>query len=133
MAVIVFDEEKFTAAAKETLQHMMHYVNKARPVTLLAERCAVIVHSGSSETDEVLRASAEQAQEVAGSMPDFQTFVMDDRCGLVWLTNGPAAVFIPKEEVNGAKEIPFGMAFEYRFAGLEACERNEVIAAFIPE
>ena len=133
MAIIVFDEKRFTDVAKETMDHMMYYVNESEPVTLLSERCAIIVHSKSSERDEIMKASDRQAREVAYSMPDFAKYIMDDDCGTVWLTNGDALVFISKESISGEVEVPLEMALEYRSMGLEACENNEVIAMFVPE
>ena len=133
MPIIVFDEDRFTDAAKETLSHMVYYVDEARPVALLSESCAVFVNSESTDADEITEASAAQVYDVTGSSPDFATYVMDDGCGLVILTNGDAAVLIPKDVIGERDEVPLGMGLEYRALGLTACEDGDIIAMFIPE
>lgn len=133
MSMIVFDEKKFTDVAKETMEHMMYYVNKSEPVTLLSERCAIIVHSKCSEMDEIMKVSDRQARNVTNSMPDFSKYMMDDGCGIVWLTNGDAIVFIPKETMNGKDDVPLETALEYRCVGIDACVDNDVIAMFMPD
>lgn len=133
MSIIIFDSKRYTDVARETMEHLIYYVNKSVPITLLSENCAILVRSKCTEKDEVIKAYERQAKSVVNSMPDFSKYIMDDGCGMIWLTNGDAVVLIPEANIVGKEEISLGMALEYRGMGLGACEDNDVIALFIPD
>lgn len=111
--------------AIETIRHMRYYLEGHGGSVLLSDQVIVQVKTGDIE--EMIQNAKDDAYRVAGRMPDFAPYTMDDGCGLLHMTQGNVYAFRPYEIISDdpgdlAKVLPV------RYDTLEACEECEIIA-----
>ena len=104
---------------------MRYYLEGHGGSVLLSDQVVVQVKTGDIE--EMIQNAKNDAYRVAGRMPDFAPYTMDDGCGLLEMTQGNVYAFRPYEIISDdpgdlAKVLPV------RFDTLEACEECEIIA-----
>lgn len=119
-AVLTPNGTNLSETALETIRRMRYYMNETDGVVLYSDCVGVMVHTGG--IDAMLEEAADCAGDVAGRMPDFSPYNMDDGGGLVCMQSS-AFCFRPYG-LGGA----LGPALEARQECLEACERQHPIA-----
>lgn len=124
-------QRPLTKAEEKTIAHFRYYYDQKRCFALLAEGVAAVLSDEYSGDPEKLRQEAqENMTALLNYPPDFTTYVMDDRFGLVSMEYGiygVSAAPLSAEEIE-SEQMDVGSALTVRSACLAACEAKELIA-----
>lgn len=130
---MVYNKRNLTEVEEKTIQHFRYYFDNKGSFALIGEYVIVGLSNENSHNIEKLEQEAlERLGQVLNYPPDFCTYVMDDRFGLVEMNYGVYGVspeLLSDEEIELDK-MNLGTALVVRSLCLEACENGKIIAIF---
>lgn len=128
---MVYNKRNLTETEEKTIQRFKYYFDNRGSFALIGEYVIVTLSKVNSQDIEKLEQEAlEKLVQVLNYPPDFSTYVMDDRFGLVEMNYGVFGISsepLSDEEITTDK-MNLGTALVVRSLCLEACENAEIIA-----
>lgn len=116
---------------EKTIEHFRYYYDNRKCFALIGEYVITALSNENSASLEKLKQEAsENISSVMNTPPDFSSYVMDDKFGLVKMNYGIYAVspqILTDEEIKQGK-VDFATALSLRSLCLEACEKGNIIA-----
>ena len=116
---------------EKTIEHFRYYYDNRKCFALIGEYVIASLSNENSASLEKLKQEAlENISSVLNTPPDFGSYVMDDKFGLVKMNYGIYAVspqILTDEEIKPGK-VDFATALDLRSLCLEACEKGNIIA-----
>ncbi len=116
---------------EKTINHFRYYYNNKKCFALIGDYVVVALSDdNSSNLEKLKQETLEKISQVLNTPPDFSTYVMDDRFGLVVMNYGIHAVS-PEQLSDGeieTEKVKIATALIIRSLCLEACEAGNIIA-----
>lgn len=116
---------------EKTINHFRYYYNNKKCFALIGDYVVVALSDdNSSNLEKLKQETLEKISQVLNTPPDFSTYVMDDRFGLVVMNYGIHAVS-PEQLSDGeieTEKVKIVTALIIRSLCLEACEAGNIIA-----
>lgn len=116
---------------EKTINHFRYYYNNKKCFALIGDYVVVALSDdNSSNLEKLKQETLEKISQVLNTPPDFSTYVMDDRFGLVVMNYGIHAVS-PEQLSEGeieTEKVKIATALIIRSLCLEACEAGNIIA-----
>ena len=131
MKLYSFVQRELSETEKKTIEHFRYYYDNRRCFALLGDYViAALSNENSGDPEKLKQEALENSAQLLNYPPDFTTYVMDDRFGLVEMNDGIYAVSkepLSEEEIQ-ADRVEIGTALVTRSFCLEACEAGNVLA-----
>ncbi len=116
---------------EKTIEHFRYYYDNRKCFALISEYViAALSNENSASLEKLKQETLENISSVLNTPPDFGSYVMDDKFGLVKMNYGIYAVspqILTDEEIKQGK-VDFATALDLRSLCLEACEKGNIIA-----
>lgn len=116
---------------EKTIEHFRYYYDNRKCFALIGEYViAALSNENSASLEKLKQEALENISSVLNTPPDFSSYVMDDKFGLVKMNYGIYAVspqILTDEEIKQGK-VDFATALGLRSLCLEACEKGNIIA-----
>lgn len=116
---------------EKTIEHFRYYYDNRKCFALIGEYViAALSNENSASLEKLKQETLENISSVLNTPPDFSSYVMDDKFGLVKMNYGIYAVspqILTDEEIKQGK-VDFATALGLRSLCLEACEKGNIIA-----
>lgn len=116
---------------EKTIEHFRYYYDNRKCFALIGEYViAALSNENSASLEKLKQEASENISSVLNTPPDFSSYVMDDKFGLVKMNYGIYAVspqILTDEEIKQGK-VDFATALGLRSLCLEACEKGNIIA-----
>lgn len=116
---------------EKTIEHFRYYYNNRKCFALIGEYViAALSNENSASLEKLKQEALENISSVLNTPPNFSSYVMDDKFGLVKMNYGIYAVspqILTDEEIKQGK-VDFATALGLRSLCLEACEKGNIIA-----
>ncbi len=116
---------------KGTIEHFKYYFNNKRCFALLGDYViAGLSDENSNNLDELKREAQKKMNSLINTPPDFSTYVMDDRFGLIVMNYeiyGVSAETLSDEEIESNK-VNVATALVVRSGCLDTCDAGKIIA-----
>ncbi len=116
---------------EKTIEHFRYYYDNRKCFALIGDYViAALSNENSASLEKLKQETSENISSVLNTPPDFSSYVMDDKFGLVKMNYGIYAVspqILTDEEIKQGK-VDFATALGLRSLCLEACEKGNIIA-----
>lgn len=116
---------------EKTIEHFRYYYDNRKCFALIGDYViAALSNENSASLEKLKQEASENISSVLNTLPDFSSYVMDDKFGLVKMNYGIYAVspqILTDEEIKQGK-VDFATALGLRSLCLEACEKGNIIA-----
>ena len=116
-------------AQESALADKMAYYTNGKNAFVQIDASVFILVPVNGDMQEAAR---QRMEEICTTPPDFSSYVMDDDCPLVLMQDTVFAVSTEPLEAD-AEEVPMMLALTMRETIRTACERQEILALYLPE
>lgn len=124
-------QRSLSETEEKTIEHFRYYYDNRKCFALIGEYViAALSNENSASLEKLKQETLENISSVLNTPPDFSSYVMDDKFGLVKMNYGIYAVspqILTDEEIKQGK-VDFATALGLRSLCLEACEKGNIIA-----
>ncbi len=119
---------------EKTIEHFQYYFNNKKSFALIgSDVVAVLPDEHSDNLEELKQEISNQMSNLINTPPDFTTYVMDDKFGVVEMNYGIYAVSsepLSDEELASVK-VNLSTALVIRGLCLDSCEAGQILAIII--
>lgn len=134
--LIRLNEDRWNDETQSLLEKAVQISDGKPIVVILSERVFTFLDPETEEIGKIVSRAEEKMKAALSGMPDFSYYSLpEDECGLVILKNA-VITLLTKEEARWGEDVPKEGIFElliYRQMAIEACEKGEVIAVYVPD
>lgn len=124
-------QRNLSETEEKTMEHFRYYYDNKKCFALIGDHVVAVLSDDNSASLEKLEQEAlDNISQLLNTLPDFNTYVMDDMFGLVEMNYGLYAVSpapLSDEEIESGK-VDIATALAMRSFCLEACETGKIIA-----
>ncbi len=124
-------QRELSEIEEKTIQHFRYYFDNKRCFALIGDYViAALSDENSTHLEKLKQEAIENSNHLMNTPPDFSTYVMDDKYGLVVMNYeiyGVSPEVLSEEEVEAGK-VNIATALVVRSLCLDACNRGDIIA-----
>jgi len=136
MRTTILAGRDLTEGERFAIDRFSYYYDEGRSFVVIGDNAVVVMPIGDEKShEEIIQCAKDAMAGIAGSHPDFSSYIMDDGNVLIEMNYNVYSVADGKEEglAERDEKVPIGTAVSVREYCLRAAERNEVIAIVEPE
>ena len=131
MKIYKMAERELNEIEEKTIKHFRYYYDEKKSFALIGEYVvAVLSDDYSGNLEHLKKETLDHISKVLSTPPDFNTYIMDDKFGLVEMNEGIygiSADILSREEIE-TREMDIVTALAIRSLCIEACENHSIIA-----
>jgi hypothetical protein len=129
-------ENKWNEETEKVLKDARKISDDKPIVAILSDKVFTYIDPDTDDIQEIVSRCKEKMNAAISGAPDFSYLSLpEDECGLVSL-NDIILTHLTKEEAKWGENVPREAMIDliiYRQMAIEACEKGEIIAVYIPD